>query len=252
MRRMLMILAALALLLTACTGGGEDTTAATDETGGDQATDEGEDQGAAEPAATGDLTIAVVTHGEGGSFWAVHKRGAEQAAEDLGVQLSYQESNNQPEVQAQLVETAISQGVNGLAVSVPNPDALAAPIQAAVDAGIPVVTLNSGVDVFAELGALTHVGQTERIAGEGAGERLAEEASGKLLCVLHEQGNVGLQERCEGAAETYGGDVENFQVTGTGDISTTLSELQVKLESDSDVGAVLAGASMLGLAWAAA
>jgi simple sugar transport system substrate-binding protein len=230
MRRILTTLAVLALLLSACAGGADEQDTATDDNGG----------GAAAPAGDRDLTIAVVTHGEGGSFWAVHKRGAEDAARDMGVGLSYQESNNQPEVQAQLVETALSQGVDGLAVSVPNPDALAGPIQQAVDAGIPVITLNSGVDVFAELGAITHVGQTERIAGEGAGERLAEEASGKLLCVIHEQGNVGLQERCDGAGETYGGDVENFQVTGTGDISSTLNELQVKLESDADVGAVLA------------
>src|SRR5690606_10904960 len=92
---------------------------------------------------------------------------------------------------------------------------------------------------FRDFGAITHVGQTERIAGEGAGERLAGEASGKLLCVIHEQANIGLQERCDGAADGFGGEVENFQVAGTADISTTLSELQVKLESDTDVAAVL-------------
>jgi simple sugar transport system substrate-binding protein len=181
----------------------------------------------------------MVTHGDGGSFWSVAKRGAEDAAGDLGVTLNYQESNNDPQQQAQLIETAISQGVDGLAVSAPNPDAIASAVASAVDAGIPVITLNSGVDVFQDFGAITHVGQTERIAGEGAGQRLSEEASGKLLCVVHEQANIGLQERCEGAAEGYGGEVENFQVTGTGDISTTLSELQVKLESDSSIGAVL-------------
>ena len=37
----------------------------------------------------GDLTIAVITHGDGGSFWAVAKRGAEDAAKDLGVTLKY-------------------------------------------------------------------------------------------------------------------------------------------------------------------
>jgi simple sugar transport system substrate-binding protein len=236
MRRTIIALLALpALALSACTTEGND-----------DAADDGTTEGATEEAdsaaggtETGDLTIAMVTHGDGGSFWSVAKRGAEDAASDLGVTLNYQESNNDPQQQAQLIETAISQGVDGLAVSAPNPDAIASAVASAVDAGIPVITLNSGVDVFQDFGAITHVGQTERIAGEGAGQRLSEEASGKLLCVVHEQANIGLQERCEGAAEGYGGEVENFQVTGTGDISTTLSELQVKLESDSSIGAVL-------------
>ncbi|HEU4540353.1 MAG TPA: substrate-binding domain-containing protein [Jiangellaceae bacterium] len=237
MRRTIIALLALpALALSAC------TTEGNDDTGDDGGTGEGATEEADSTAGgteTGDLTIAMVTHGDGGSFWSVAKRGAEDAASDLGVTLNYQESNNDPQQQAQLIETAVSQGVDGLAVSAPNPDAIASAVASAVDAGIPVITLNSGVDVFQDFGAITHVGQTERIAGEGAGERLAGEASGKLLCVVHEQANIGLQERCEGAAEGYGGEVENFQVTGTGDISTTLSELQVKLESDSSVGAVL-------------
>ncbi|HEX6324949.1 MAG TPA: sugar ABC transporter substrate-binding protein [Jiangellaceae bacterium] len=236
MRRTIIALLALpALALSACTTEGNDDTA-------DESTPEGaveETDSAAGGTETGDLTIAMVTHGDAGSFWSVAKRGAEDAASDLGVTLNYQESNNDPQQQAQLIETAISQGVDGLAVSAPNPDAIAGAVASAVEAGIPVITLNSGVDVFQDFGAITHVGQTERIAGEGAGQRLSEEASGKLLCVIHEQANIGLQERCEGAAEGYGGEVENFQVTGTGDISTTLNELQVKLESDSSVGAVL-------------
>jgi simple sugar transport system substrate-binding protein len=236
MRRTIIALLALpALALSACTTEGNGDTGDTGGTDAEQAA------GGTEAGGTdaGDLTIAMVTHGDGGSFWSVAKRGAEDAARDLGITLNYQESNNDPQQQAQLIETAISQGVDGLAVSAPNPDAISSAVESAVDAGIPVITLNSGVDVFQDIGAITHVGQTERIAGEGAGSRLAEEASGKLLCIIHEQANIGLQERCEGAAEGFGGEVENFQVAGTGDISTTLSELQVKLETDSSVGAVL-------------
>ena len=110
-----------------------------------------------------------------------------------------------------------------------------------MDAGIPVVTLNSGAEEAEALGAMTHVGQTETIAGEGAGAQLAEAGAKKMLCIIHEQGNVGLNQRCEGAAEGFeGGEVENLQVAGTADVSTTLTEIQSKLESDSSVDAVLA------------
>ena len=187
-----------------------------------------------------DVTIAMVTHGDGGSFWSVAKKGAEQAAEDLGVTLKYSESNNDPEEQAQLIEAAVTEGVDGLAVSAPNPDAIRDALATAKDAGIPIITLNSGAEESQSLGAITHVGQTETIAGEGAGAKLKEAGATKMICVIHEQGNVGLNQRCEGAKKTFGGEVENVQVAGTGDISTTLTEIQSKLESDDSIDAVLA------------
>src|SRR5688572_23691312 len=187
-----------------------------------------------------DVTIAMVTHGDGGSFWSVAKKGAEAAAEDLGVTLRYSESNNDPEEQAQLIEAAVTEEVDGLAVSAPNPDAIRDAVKTAVDAGIPVITLNSGAEEAEALGAMTHVGQTETIAGEGAGEQLKEAGASKIICIIHEQGNIGLNQRCEGAAEGFGGEVEDLQVAGTSDISTTLTEIQSKLESDTSIDGVLA------------
>jgi simple sugar transport system substrate-binding protein len=186
-----------------------------------------------------DLTIAVITHGEGDTFWAVAKKGAEQAGEDMGVTVKYSESDNDPQKQAQLIESAVTEKVNGIATSNPNTDALRDPLKKAVDAGIPVITLNSGQGDFADLGAITHVGQDESVAGEAAGNRLAEAAGGKLLCVVHEQGNTGLEERCAGAKKGFGGEVENVQVKGVADIATSTTELQSKLQSDQDVTAVL-------------
>ena len=90
------------------------------------------------------------------------------------------------------------------------------------------------------LGAITHVGQTESIAGEGAGAKFKEAGATKIICIIHEQGNVGLNQRCEGAKKGFGGDVENVQVAGTSDISTTLTEIQSKLESDDSIDGVLA------------
>jgi simple sugar transport system substrate-binding protein len=187
----------------------------------------------------GDLRIAVITHGSGDSFWAVAKRGAEQAGKDLGVNVQYSESANDPQKQAQLIDAAVTDKVDGIAVSAPNPDALRDPLKKAVDAGIPVITLNSGQTDSAELGAMTHVGQDETIAGDAAGQRLAEGGSQKLLCVIHEQGNIGLNQRCDGAKQGFGGEVENLQVKGVEDISTTLTEIQSKLESDDSIDTIL-------------
>jgi simple sugar transport system substrate-binding protein len=223
------LMAVAALLMGAC---GDD-----DDGGAEGDTEGTEDE--VELTQESDITIAMVTHGDGGSFWSAAQQGAEDAASDLGIQVEYTESNNDPEEQAQLIEAAVTAGVDGLAVSAPNPEAIADAVQQAVDAGIPVITLNSGADQFADLGAYTHVGQTEFVAGQGAGEQLAEAGGTKLLCIVHEQGNIGLEQRCEGAADTFGGTVENFQVTGTGDIQTSLNEIQSKLQGDPSIDAVL-------------
>jgi simple sugar transport system substrate-binding protein len=188
----------------------------------------------------GDINIAVVTHGGvGDAFWDVVKNGADQAGSDLGVTVTYQ-SDGDATVQAQLIDTAVSQGVSGLVVSMADPDALQESIQNAVAAGIPVITINSGDDRSREFGAIAHVGQTETVAGQGAGEQLAAAGVTKLLCVLHEEGNVGLEQRCAGATETLGGEVENFQVPGVDDIPGTTEQLTAKLQSDSSINGVLA------------
>ena len=231
MKRLFPILAALLLAVAAMafvTACGDDD----DDGGGGGSEDVSLTQG-------GDLKIAVITHGSGDSFWAVAKRGAEQAGKDMGVDVQYSESANDPQKQAQLIDAAVTDKVDGIAVSAPNPDALVDPLKKAAGAGIPIITLNSGQADSADLGAITHVGQDEAIAGEAAGRRLAEGGSQKLLCVIHEQANIGLNQRCDGAKQGFGGEVENLQVKGVDDISTTLTEIQSKLESDDSIDAVL-------------
>src|ERR1051325_745188 len=120
-------------------------------------------------------TYAMVTHSDEGSFWSVVKKGAEAAAKAEGVKLIWSPSNNDPQKEAQLIDAAVSQKVDGLAVSVPNADAIKDSLAKAKDAGIPIITLNSGADQSQALGAITHVGQDEKIAGEAAGARFKQE-----------------------------------------------------------------------------
>jgi simple sugar transport system substrate-binding protein len=189
----------------------------------------------------GTLTIGYAVHSDpSGSFWDVVTRGARDAAEDLGIELLVGGSSD-PLQQAQLVENYITQGVDGIIVSLANPDAMRDAVTRAVDAGIPVITINSGAGVFRELGALTHVGQTEFVAGQGAGERLNEEGVSRVLCVIHEEGNIGLEERCAGLEDTFNGEVERFNVATTGvmDLAGTQSSIQDRLISDASIDAIL-------------
>jgi simple sugar transport system substrate-binding protein len=186
-----------------------------------------------------DLTFAMVTHSDEGSFWSVVKKGAEQAAKDEGVKLIWSPSNNDPQKEAQLISAAVSQKVDGLAVSVPNADAIKGALAQAKSAGIPIITLNSGADQSKALGAITHVGQDEAIAGKAAGERFKSEGVKKVLCVVHEQNNIGLQQRCDGVKQGFGGAVTNLQVKGTADVATTQTEIKSKLQADKSYDAVI-------------
>jgi simple sugar transport system substrate-binding protein len=192
---------------------------------------------------------AVITHGAGDAFWAVVKRGVERAAADLGITVTYSESANRPQRQAQLIDAAVARRPAGIAVSAPNPSALRNSLRRATRAGIPIITLNSGVDQFKQLGALTHVGQTETLAGRAAGQRLRAAGASNLLVVIHEQGNIGLEQRFSGARSGFrGGRAQRLQVAGVADLARTITEIRTKLTVDRDIDAVLALNPQVGIA----
>ncbi|UQA38292.1 sugar ABC transporter substrate-binding protein [Streptomyces sp. HNA39] len=183
-------------------------------------------------------TFAMVTHsGDGDTFWDIVQKGAEQAAvkDNINFLYSHNDEGNQ---QAQLVQTAIDKKVDGLIVSLAKPDAMKAVVAKAVKAGIPVVTVNSGSAESKEFGALTHIGQDEAIAGEAVGDELNERGRKKALCVLHEQGNVGHEQRCAGAKKTFDGTLQNLYVDGTNMPDVTAS-IEAKLQSDRSIDAVV-------------
>jgi simple sugar transport system substrate-binding protein len=148
----------------------------------------------------GDIRIVVVSHGQASDpFWSVVKNGVDASAEAMGVTVEYQAPQTFDMVaMSQLIDAAVASNPDGLVVSIPDADALGDSIRAAVDAGIPVISMNSGSDVAQELGILVHVGQTEYEAGYGGGERMAAAGATTALCVNQEVGNVALDLRCQG------------------------------------------------------
>lgn len=233
-------LAAGALLLGACS---------TDDSGGGGG-DKGGDSGGSSKNAS-DIRIDVITHGApGDSFWDVVKSGAERAGKDLGVDLRYQ-SDPDPGGQSTLIDAAVADGTDGLVISMANPDGLESSIKAAVSAGVPVITINSGIDDWQAFGAMTHVGQSETIAGEAAGEQLNNAGVNNVICVIQEAGNVALEERCRAAASTFSGEMENLQ-TDNADLQGSQSTIEAKLNADANIDGILAlGGDMAGRAVAA-
>lgn len=204
-------------------------------------------------AQAADVNIIVVSHGQANDpFWSVVKNGVTKAAEDMDVDVDYRAPETFDMVaMAQLIEAAVNQEPDGLVVSIPDADALEDAIRKAVDAGIPVVSMNSGSDVSKGLGALLHVGQEEYDAGLAGGEMLASLGGKKGLCVNHEVGNVALDLRCSGFKDGFKGEVKVLPVGN--EPSEIRAKVKAALESDESIDTVLAlGASLSGEAALAA
>ncbi|MFJ5222299.1 sugar ABC transporter substrate-binding protein [Streptomyces sp. NPDC088400] len=183
-------------------------------------------------------TVAMVTHsGDGDTFWDIVQNGAKQAAVKDNINFLYANSDEGQE-QAQLVQSYIDKNVDGLIVTLAKPDAMKAVVTKAVKAGIPVITVNSGVDQSKSFGALSHIGQDETIAGEAVGEELAERGKKKALCVVHEQGNVGHEQRCAGAKKAFDGQLQNLYVDGTS-LPDVQASIEAKLQADHSIDSVV-------------
>ncbi len=207
------LLAVLALVMAACTSvddaspttaGGDVGTETTQGDGGDG------DDGVAQR----DFRFIVVSHGQSSDpFWSVAANGANAAAADMGVTVEYQAPGTfDMAAMSQLIDTAVASQPDGLVVTIPDADALGGAIEDAIAAGIPVISMNSGSDVFADLGVLVHVGQTEFEAGLIAGQEMAKAGVTNALCINQEVGNAALDLRCEGFADGLGGTVNVIPV----------------------------------------
>ncbi|MFJ8079458.1 sugar ABC transporter substrate-binding protein [Streptomyces sp. NPDC096205] len=225
----LALAAAVALALAGCSSS----------SGGKKAEEGGGGGGSAGKADTPRIKIALITHqSPGDTFWDIVRKGAEAAAAKDNVELIYSADPNAGN-QANLVQNAIDQKVDGIAVTLAKPDALKDVVARAKAAGIPVVGLNSGVSEWQKLDLLEFFGQDETVAGEALGKRLNEVGSKKAVCVIQEQGNIGLTQRCDGVQKTFSGAIENLYVNGT-DMPSVKSTITAKLKKDGDIDHVVA------------
>jgi simple sugar transport system substrate-binding protein len=193
------------------------------------------------------MTYAMISHApEGDAFFDVIKKGAQEAADKDNVEFKYSSSGEVP-TQSTFIQNAIDSKVDGIAVSLPDPDALAPVIQKAVAAGIPVVAFNAGDRAWQKTGALAFYGEPEVLAGEFAGTKLNELGSKHTLCVLQAQGQVQLEDRCSGIASKFGGQTEKLYANGT-DTPQYVSTVSSKLRQDPSIDSVVTLGPALGVA----
>ena len=169
------------------------------------------------------IDVIVVSHGQANDpFWSVAKNGVDSACKDMKIKCKYTAPGTFDMVEmAKLIDNVVSQKPKGIVITLPDAAALGKSVKAAIAAGIPVVSMNSGSDDFAKLGISAHVGQTEFEAGVGGGQKMKAAGGKKALCVNHEVGNVALDRRCAGFKKGFGGSVE---ILGTSNDPTEIQK----------------------------
>ena len=169
------------------------------------------------------IDVIVVSHGQANDpFWSVAKNVVDSACKDMKIKCKYTAPGTFDMVEmAKLIDNAVSQKPKGIVITLPDAAALGKSVKAAIAAGIPVVSMNSGSDDFAKLGISAHVGQTEFEAGVGGGQKMKAAGGKKALCVNHEVGNVALDRRCAGFKKGFGGSVE---ILGTSNDPTEIQK----------------------------
>ncbi|MEU1540146.1 sugar ABC transporter substrate-binding protein [Actinacidiphila glaucinigra] len=205
---------------------------------GGKKAEESPDAAAAGKADTPRMKIAMVTHAApGDTFWDLIRKGAQAAAAKDNVELIYSNDPNAA-TQANLIQNAIDQKVDGIAVTLAKPEAMKDVVAKAEAAGIPVVGFNAGLDDWKDQGLLEYFGQDESVAGEALGDKLNDLGAKHNICVIHEQGHVALEARCAGVKKTFKGKTENLYVNGT-DMPSVKSTITAKLKQDSGIDYVV-------------
>ncbi|WP_413992379.1 sugar ABC transporter substrate-binding protein [Labrys okinawensis] len=194
----------------------------------------------------------MITHTQGTDpFWPVVEKAGKDAAAALGVDFEYKyaPSGDMADM-AKLIEAAAASNPDGLIVSLPDYDALGPSIKKAVESGIPVVTINSGLEHSKEVGAIMHIGQPESVAGHSAGERAKKDGVTHALCLNQEAFNTALADRCSGYFDALGEKLNMIDVSS--DPAQIKTRTAAALQADPKLDGLLAVGSHVCEAAAAA
>ena len=197
--------------------------------------------GGSAPTASGGgdrYTFQMITHEvPGDTFWDKIRAGAQDAADRFNVELQYSNNRNAPE-QATLVQNAIDSKVDGIASTLAFPEAVGPVVQKAIDAGIPTVTFNSGLEQYQQYGAKMYFGSNERLAGETAGKEITQDGGGKAICIIQEQGQIALETRCAGVKQGFANtEILNVDSADLGAVQATIG---AKLQQDPSITHIVA------------
>ena len=194
--------------------------------------------------------IAVIAGSVEDAFMDKIKKGVDDATlvvEANGGSVQYLRTQNYenfgPDL-VTLINQAIAQGVDGIAIPVWVPDAQIPALQEAANQGIKIMQYNSGLPVKADINAINYFGSDEYAAGFGGGKYLAEKGAKHILCHIQVPGAINLEERCKGVSDA--GKEAGIKVTVLntpanldGDVTGTAEALKAEFIGDQSIDAMV-------------
>ena len=124
--------------------------------------------GAASAMAAGEK-IALITMDSIDQHWITLNEGAQKAAEELGVTVTFMSPNTKDDAQQiECVNNAVAGGYQAIIVAANGPDAISSALNEAVEAGVKIVYVDSPANVEAEATFSTD----NEAAGKTAGEEM--------------------------------------------------------------------------------
>ena len=202
-------------------------------------------------AAAEGANIAIIGGRADDPFFAKVKRGiddAEMLVKAHGGSVNYlalQSYDNLGPDAAELIRTAISQNVDGIAAPNWVPEAQDQAFTAALDAGIPVLLYNAGgTEKAGQLGALNYIGTEDYSAGLAAGQYAAENGARNIICVNTVPGAANLEARCQGiidAAKENGASAKQLPLPASsfGDPTAVSEAIKATILQDQNLDAVI-------------
>jgi simple sugar transport system substrate-binding protein len=185
------------------------------------------------PAGAGDFpetpewNFVFVNHVTTNPFFTPTQYGIEDASALLGTTFQWtgSETSDIPEM-VNAFEAAVAAGADGIAVAIVDTEAFNDPIQAALDAGIPVVSYNAD----SPNARMSYVGQDLFGSGVAMGERIVELCpEGKVGLFIATPGQLNIQPRIDGAIqaiEDSGAAIEYEQVETSAELPEELSRVE--------------------------
>ncbi len=147
----------------------------------------------------GQIKIAVIPKGTTHQFWKSIHAGAEKAAQELSVEVIWQGplKEDDRQMQIQVVQNFISQGVDGIVLAPLDSRALATPVKAAARRDIPVVIIDS--DLESE-DYQSFIATNNYEGGNMCAERMAGllEGKGKIIVLRYMEGSASTVAREKG------------------------------------------------------
>lgn len=178
----------------------------------------------AAPAIDDGPLFCVITHGsDDDNFWQRFRAYVHIARVELAANVRYGNFLDGAD-QAAAIGQCVKDGAAVIASTLADPDSVIEPLLAAKASGVRIITFNSGAEFAAEAGSELHIALDDAKAGALAGRLFAaEQLTGPIACVVHEEGNVGLEKRCDALESSYAaGAVERIRLTegATGEQAT--------------------------------